>query len=109
MDCLYRERPLHRCQRAQARIGALELLHDEAIRRVAYAGAAVLLQIRSVEAQCAHPRREMFRKLARTMARNDFRQDFLLHKTPRSIARCALLICEQLFNSVVIERSHVVQ
>jgi hypothetical protein len=45
----------------------------------------------------------MFREFARAMARNDFGQDFLLHKTPRPITRCPLLICEKFFDIVVIE------
>src|SRR5207248_5196550 len=108
MDCLYRERTLHGRQRAQARVGSFQLLHNEAIRRVAHAGAAVLCQIRSIEAKCAHPRNEMFRKFARTMARNDFGQDFLLHKMPGPVARLALLIREKLFDVVIIQGTHAV-
>ena len=36
---------------------------------------------------------------------HDLEQDFLLHKTPRPIARCALLVCEKFFDVVVIEAS----
>src|SRR5207247_2706742 len=106
MDCLYRERALNRCQRAQARVGAFELLHDEAVRRVTKARAAVLFQIWRVKTQSSHPRNEMFREFARAMARNDLRQDFLLHKTPRSIACCAFLLREKLFGAVIIQRGH---
>src|SRR5438105_11422884 len=109
MNPLYGERTLHRRQRAQARIGALELLHDEPVRGVTKARAAVLFQIRSVEAQRAHARRKMLREFARTMARNDLGQDFLLHKTSRLIACCAFLVCEKFFDVVVIERAHLVQ
>ena len=102
MNRLYRECALHRRERAQARVSALELLHDEAVRRVAHAGAAVLLQIRSVEAQRTQLRREMFGEFARTMTRNDLRQDFFLHKIPRSITRRALFVREKVFDAVII-------
>ena len=44
------------------------------------------------------------------MARNDLRQDFLLHETPGTIPRCAFFICEKLFDAIVIQRNwrHVV-
>src|SRR5437667_8964878 len=108
MDCLYYERALHRRSRAQTRVAAFELLHDEPVRGVTNASAAVLLQIWSVETQCAHPRNEMFRKFPRAMARNDLRQDFLLHKTPCAITGGPFLVRKKLFDVVVIQRGHVV-
>src|SRR5439155_6803391 len=84
-------------------------LHDQAVRRVAKPGAAVLFQIRSIEPQLTHTRREMFRELARAMTWNDLGQHFLLHKAPRPIARSAFLVREKLLNAVVIQRSHVVR
>src|SRR5437773_11068734 len=51
----------------------------------------------------------MFRKLARAMAGHYLGHDFLLHKTPRPIACRALVVCEELFYAVVIQRCHVVQ
>ena len=42
IDRLYRERALHGRQRAQARICTFQFLHDQAVRRVADASAAVL-------------------------------------------------------------------
>src|ERR1700726_1834053 len=50
------KRALHRRLRAQARIGPLELLHDQAVSCVAQSGTAVLFQVRSKESQRAHPR-----------------------------------------------------
>src|SRR6266542_3044618 len=107
MDCLDRKRALHRRQRAQTRISAFELLHDEPVRGVAHARASMLVQIRSVKAQRTHARDQMLRKFPRAMTRNDFGQNFLLHKTARPIARRALFICQKPFDAVVIERSYV--
>jgi hypothetical protein len=44
------------------------------------------------------------------MAGNDLRQNFLLHKTPGTIARCAFFIREKLFDAIEIQRDwrHVV-
>src|SRR5690606_30026794 len=43
VDGIHAERALHGRERADARVAALELLHDEAVRDVVEAGAAVLL------------------------------------------------------------------
>src|SRR5437868_415000 len=53
----------------------------------------------------------MLRKLARPMVGNDLLHHLLLHKPLRPIARRALLIREELFDCVVIQRgrSHVAQ
>ena len=48
--------------------------------------------------------REMFRKFGRAMAGHDLGHDFLLHKTPRPIACRALVVGEEFFNGVVIQR-----
>ena len=103
------KRALHRRERAQARVSPFQLLHDEAIRRVAQPRTAVLFQMRSIEAQRAHPRREVFRKFGRAMAGHDFGHDFLLHKTPRPIACRALVVREEVFDGVVIQRTHTVR
>src|SRR2546429_2564016 len=104
MDGLDGQRALDRRQRAQTRVGALQFLHDKAVRCVAKPGAAVLFQIRSIESQLTHTRREMFRELARAMTWNDLGQHFLLHKAPCPIARSALLIRQKFFDFVVVER-----
>src|SRR6266699_2117216 len=85
MNRVYGKRALHRRLRAQGRVGPLELLHDEAIRRVTEARTAVLFQVRSKEAQRAHACPEMFRKFGRAMAGHNLWLHFLLHKTPRQI------------------------
>ena len=69
----------------------------------------MLSQIWCVKPQGAHSWSKMFRELARTMARNDLGQDFLVHKTPSPIARRALLIREKFFDVIVIQRTHGVQ
>src|SRR5205085_4544777 len=53
----------------------------------------------------------MLRKLRGAMTGYDLLHHLLLHKPPRPIARRALLIGEELFNGVVIQRgrSHVAQ
>src|SRR5690348_4298029 len=109
MNCLDREGALHRSQRAQTRIGPLQFLHDQAIGSVANCCAAALSQVRSIKAQRAHSRDQMFRELSRTMTRHDLRQDFFLHKTPGPIARRLLLIGEKFFDVVVVKRSHAPQ
>ena len=103
MDRLDRERALHRRERTQARVRALQFLHDKAVSRVAHACAAVFFEIRSVKAETAHARDQMFREPGRAMTRNDLGQDFLLHKVQRPVARCALFIRQKLFNAIIIE------
>src|SRR5439155_24816708 len=76
--------------------------------RVALPRTTVVFQVRSIEAQCTHSRREVFWKFARAMARHDLRHDFLLHKTPRPIAHRTFVIREEVFDGVVIERGHAV-
>ena len=97
------ERSLDRGERAQARVGPFQFQHDEAVGRLAQPGAAVFFQVRRIKAQRAHARRELFRKLARAMAGHDLGHDFLLHKTPRPIARGAFFIGEKFFDIVVIQ------
>src|SRR6266536_5020068 len=50
----------------------------------------------------------MFRELARTVKRDNLTHDFLLDKTPGRIARCAFFLREKLFDTVIIQRGHVV-
>ena len=109
MDRLNCERALHRRQRADAGVGAFQFLHDQAIRCVAYACASVLFEVWRVKAQRAHARNQMVRKFGGTMARNDFGQDFLLHKLRCPVAYRSLLIRQKFFDFVVIERIHVVR
>src|SRR5215831_1595217 len=48
----------------------------------------------------------MFGKLPRAMARNDLRQDFVLHKAHGPIACGTLVVREKFFDLVVVERIH---
>src|SRR4030095_10526019 len=102
MKRLYGKRALHRRQRAQAGVGPFQLLHDEAIRRVTQSCASMLFEVGSIKAQRAHAGREMFRKLARTMAGHNLGKDFLLNKTLRSIACRALVVREKILDAIVI-------
>jgi len=109
MDRLNCERALHRRQRADAGVGAFQFLHDQAVRRIAYACASVLFKVWRVKAQRAHAWNQMVRKFAGTMARHDLGRDFLLHKLRRPVAYRSLLICQKFFDFVVIERVHIVR
>ena len=109
MDRLNCERALHRRQRADAGVGAFQFLHDEAVRRIAYACTAVLFKVWRVKAQRAHARNQMVGKFGGTMAGNDLGQNFLLHKLRRPVAHGALLISQKFFDFVVIERVHIVR
>jgi hypothetical protein len=73
---------------------------------VAKACTTVPFQIWRVKAQRTHAWNEIIWEFGRAMARNDLRQNFLLHETPRPIARCAFFLGEKLFDSVVIQRGH---
>src|SRR4029434_3421290 len=46
----------------------------------------------------------MFRKLGRSMTRHDFGHDFFLHKAPHPITSRPLIVGQEFFNGVVIER-----
>ena len=51
----------------------------------------------------------MVREFRGTKARNDLRQDFLLHKLRRPVADGALLIRQKFFDFVVIQRIHTLE
>src|SRR5207245_5739974 len=50
----------------------------------------------------------MLQELACTVKRDNLTHDFLLDKTPGPIARCALFLRKKLFDTVIIQRGHVV-
>ena len=64
----------------------------------------MLFQIRRKNSQRTHPWRKLLGERARAMMRHHHGHHFLFHKAPRPIARRALLIAQEFFNSVVIER-----
>ena len=63
VDRVHRRATLHRRQRAQAAVAALELLHDQAVGDVVHARAAVALQIGAEDAELGHARNELTREL----------------------------------------------
>src|SRR5439155_26381115 len=67
----------------------------------------MLFQLRGIESERAHSRREMLRKVPGPMAGNNLLHHLLLHKTPRPIARDAFFIREEVVDDVVIQRGHV--
>jgi hypothetical protein len=85
-------------------------LHDETVRGVTKAGTTVAFQIRRIKAQRTHSWDEIIWEFGCAMARNDLRQNFLLHKTQGTIPRCAFFIREKLFDAIEIQRDwrHVV-
>src|SRR5438876_9213707 len=48
----------------------------------------------------------MFRKFGRAMTGHDLGHNFFLNKPSRSIARRALVVSEEVFDGVVIQRGH---
>src|SRR2546425_1280940 len=106
MNRVNRERTLDRRERTQSGIAAFKLLHHESKRGVAHSGAAMFFQVRRKKSELAHSRNKLIWKFSSAMTRHDLRHGFLLNKTPRPIARRALIVDEKFFDAVIIERSH---
>src|ERR1051325_9535730 len=104
MDRLNCERALYRGQRTNTRVGAFQFLHDQSIRRVAYACAAMLFQVWRIKALCADTRNQIVGTFGGTMTGNDLRQNFPLHKLSRPAGSSAFFIGEKFFDFVIIER-----
>ena len=95
VDGVHHERALHRRERANARVAALELLHDEPVHDVVQPGAAVLLgEIGAEVAVLAHLGDELAREAAVDVGLTDDRQDFFVDEGADGVADGAFLFGE---------------
>ena len=88
---------------------SLAVLGQTVAPQKVFENASVRVEVWSVKPQRAHARDEMVRKFGGTMARNDFGQDFLLHKLRRPVADRSFLSRQKFFDFVVIERVHILR
>src|SRR5215467_6316470 len=109
MDRVTGKRALNRSQRTQSRIATLQLLHHESEGCVTNGRGTSLFQIRRKKSELAHSGDQLFRKFSRAMTRDDFRRRFLQHETPRAIAGRALIVGQEFFHPVIVERGHLPQ
>jgi hypothetical protein len=108
VDRVHHERALHRRERAQPRVAALELLHHEPVGDVVHARAAVAGQVRAEQSQLGDPGHELHRE--RPVAADvllDPRQELARHPVADGVAREPLLVGEQLVDVQEVESREV--
>ncbi len=105
IDGIHHQRALHRNKAPQARIAALNLLHDEAVFHVAHARAAVAFEVGAVKPQLAHFRNQFGRKarIAETIANR--RRNALIGEAPRRLPHHQLLLAEKGVDREIVHAS----
>jgi hypothetical protein len=95
-DRIHHERALHRRERPEATVAALEFLHDETVRDTREPRAAVLLgEIRAEHAQFREFGDQLVGEAALHVAVADDRQDLLVDERANGIANRALFFSER--------------
>ena len=95
MDRIHHQRALHGNEAAQAGIAAFEFLRHQAVGDVGHSGAAVALQVRAKKSQLAQFRHQLHREGRFAIVFFDDRDDVLVDKLPRRLARQQLFVIEQ--------------
>ena len=104
VDRIHHQRALHRRERADAGVAALELLHDEAVRDVVEPGAAVLLgQVGAEHAELGHLRDQLLREASLDVALADDRQHVLVDEGADGVADGALFLGEERVEPVEVD------
>ena len=103
-DAAHYEAALHGHAAANAAVAALELLADETVRRVAQAGAAVVVQRRAEQTELGEPRHELDGKTFGGEAVGDERRDFAIDEARNRVADQPLVVAEQRSDVEEIER-----
>ena len=98
VDGGHRQRGLDGRERTIAGVGALQLLHDEAVGDGAEAGAPVAFQVRAEQAHLAHARDEFQRERALAEVRDDGRHRLRLDEAAHRVAHLALVVGELRFD-----------
>ena len=103
VDRIHHERTLHRRERANARVAALELLHDQSVRDVVESRAAVLLgQVRAEHAERRHLGNELLRESAVDVALADDRKHLVVDELADAVANSALFFGEHAVDVVEV-------
>ena len=96
VDGIHHERALHRRERADAGVAALELLHDEPVADVVQPRAAVFLgEVRAEHAELGHRRDELLRESALDVLLADDREDLFVDEAADGVADRALFFGER--------------
>ncbi len=95
VDRVHDEARLHRDERAQAGVAALELLHDQAVGDVVEAGQAVFGDRRAEEAHLGHLRDELPREAAFPGGLLDDREDLVVDPGAHGVADHALVLGQE--------------
>ena len=95
VDRVHHERGLHRDERAQAGISALELLHDQTVGDVVEAGQTVVRERRAEEVHFRHLRNELGGELSLPGGLLDDRQDPVLDPAADGVADEPLLLGQE--------------
>src|SRR5688572_30223006 len=104
MDGSHDEAALHGYAAAHATVAALELLADDAVGRVAEAGATVAVQSRAEQPQLGESRHDLARKSFRCETFGHDRRDLAVDESADGIADQPLVFAEQRCDVVEIER-----
>ena len=111
MDRVHDEPPLHRGERAHARVATLQLLHDEPVGDVVEPRAAVRLgQIRAEQPQLRHLRDQVLREFPLEVVLADDRGDVVVHPLAHRVADGALFLGKEAVDVVevdAVESGHV--
>src|SRR5207244_9989518 len=99
----YMKARLDRRHRAEARVAALELLHDQPVRDVVEPGAPVALERGAEDAEFAELRDQLNRESPRAVVLGDHREELGLHPVADRVTNHSLLFREEVFDLVVID------
>ena len=108
IDRVHHERTLHRRERADPAVAALEFLHDQPVGHVVQAGTAVFLgQVGAEEAQLRHARDQFLREAALDVAGADDRHQLFVHPRPDAVPDRPFLLAEQRIEIVEVHPSEL--
>ncbi len=107
VDRIHDETRLHGRERAQARVAALELLHDQAVGHVAEAGKVVFLDRRAEQPHLRHLRHEVVGKLLLAIRMLDDRKHFLIDEIAHGLAHHQLLFGEERIDIHVVNAGKI--
>ena len=107
VDGIHDEPALDGGEGAQSRVPALQLLHDQPVRHVRQARAAVTLQGRAEDAELAELRDHRHREGARPVVLGDERQELGLDPIPDRVAHHPLLVREEDLDAVVVHAAEL--
>ena len=103
VDGVHHQAALDRGRRAQPRVAALQLLHDEAVGHVVEPGAPVALEGGAEDAHLAELRDEADGKRPRPVVLGDDGEELGLHPVANGVAHHPLVLGQERLDAVVVD------